>query len=488
MPHALRYTRLAGPLAGLALLLCLAALAVHDASPTRAVEITAALAALGALVYVAWHVDPAYMLCGAVAASCFSGNWELLGFPSSVAPDRLLLVAALGALVVRTRAAEDRPPFRLRVSHLLLALVSLYVVTSAVWFGTIGDRDVLFRMIDRLGFIPFIAFAVAPLAFRTARHRRALIGTLAAVGAYLSLTALFETTGATALVWPRFISDPSVGLHFGRARGPFLEAQTMGMALFACAIACCVGWHYWRTRGARALLGATALLCLAGTVFTLQRAVWVGVVVGCVAGLLSVPRMRRYLVPAALAGFVFVALLLTVVPGLSDKVSSRTGSGADRSVWDRQNLNAAAIRATEAFPLFGVGWGRWQDVGEPYFRTNPDFPVTGSVHGRIQVVHNVFLSNAAELGLIGAGLWTAALVAVFASALGRRGPPDHASWRAGLIALGVMWVGVMLFTPLVKPFPTLLVFMWAGVTAGSGWPRRVAGDQRPARTAAVVRA
>jgi hypothetical protein len=44
----------------------------------------------------------------------------------------------------------------------------------------------------------------------------------------------------------------------------------------------------------------------------------------------------------------------------------------------------------------------------------------------------------------------------------------------------VMWVVVMLFTPLAKPFPTLLVFLWAGVTFGAGWPSAVAGDQQPA--------
>jgi putative inorganic carbon (hco3(-)) transporter len=483
MPHELRYARLAWPLAGLALLVCLAALGVHDASPTRAVELGAGLATLAAVAYVAWHVEPAYIFCGAIAASCFSGDWSLLGFPNSVAPDRLLLLGAIAMVVVRSRGAHPRPRFRMRLSHLLLLLVSLYVVTSAVWAGTLSNREALFRMTDRFGLVPFLAFAVAPLAFRTQRHRQALVATLVGVGAYLSLTALFETTGTTALVLPHFISDPSLGLHFGRARGPFLEAQTMGMALFACAIACCVGFTYWRSREARALLAAVALLCMAGTLFTLQRAVWVGVIAACAAALLSVRRLRRYVVPAALGGCVLVVLLLAVVPGLSEKVSSRTGEQADRSLWDRQNLNAAALRAVDANPLFGVGWERWQDVGEPYLRTSPDYPVTGSVNGQIQVVHNVVLSNAAELGLLGTSLWLLALVAVFASALMRRGPPDHAAWRAGLVALGVMWVVVMLFTPLAKPFPTLLVFLWAGVTFGAGWPSAVAGDQQ----AAVVR-
>jgi O-antigen ligase len=216
--------------------------------------------------------------------------------------------------------------------------------------------------------------------------------------------------------------------------------------------------------------------------------VWVGVIVGCAAGLLSVRRLRRYVIPAALGGFVLVVLLLAVVPGFSEKVHDRTGGQADRSVWDRQNLNAAAVRAVEAHPLFGVGWERWQNVGAPYLRTSPDYPVTGSVDGQIQVIHNVVLSNAAELGLVGATLWVLALVAVFASALLRRGPPDHAAWRAGLVALGVMWVVVMLFTPLAKPFPTLLVFVWAGVTFGAGWPRAVTGDQAQTVVRAARRA
>ena len=68
-------------------------------------------------------------------------------------------------------------------------------------------------MLDRLSLVGFVLFFVAPKAFREESDRHILLGTLVALGAYLGLTALFETVGPDALVVPDYISDPSVGTH-----------------------------------------------------------------------------------------------------------------------------------------------------------------------------------------------------------------------------------------------------------------------------------
>jgi O-antigen ligase len=84
------------------------------------------------------------------------------------------------------------------------------------------------------------------------------------------------------------------------------------------------------------------------------------------------------------------------------------------------------------------------------------------------VAHNAFLSNAAELGLIGTFLWCAALAGVVLAGVFQRHPAELRPWRIGLLAMAIMWVVVSNLIPLSKPFPTLLLFLWAGLAYEPG--------------------
>jgi O-antigen ligase len=157
------------------------------------------------------------------------------------------------------------------------------------------------------------------------------------------------------------------------------------------------------------------------------------------------------------------------------------------SVWDRENLNAAALRTVEARPLLGVGWGRFTDVSPPYFWQAKDRPLTavgvqscdslptgatqaadGSRPQCTVPVHNAYLSNAAELGLIGVTLWIVAGIVAIGGAVVRRGPPWALPWRIGLFAVAIMWGVVVFFTPLEGPFSPVVLWTWAGIVWASG--------------------
>ena len=93
-------------------------------------------------------------------------------------------------------------------------------------------------------------------------------------------------------------------------------------------------------------------------------------------------------------------------------------------------------------------------------------------------VHNAYLSNAAELGLIGVTLWIAAGVAAIGGAIVRRGPPWAVPWRIGLFAIAIMWGIVIFFTPLEGPFSPVVLWTWAGIVWASGRPLAEAGSGR----------
>jgi O-antigen ligase len=195
--------------------------------------------------------------------------------------------------------------------------------------------------------------------------------------------------------------------------------------------------------------------------------------------MLAAKPLRRYVLPTLLVGAVAVVLLLFLVPGLESKASNRLDD--QLPIWDRYNTNAAAIRMAEARPIFGFGWQTFQTKGPDYMRLAANYPLTGAGNE----VHNVFLSHAAELGIAGSLLWTAAFLAGVGGAIVRRGPPELVPWRVGLLAVAVMFVVVANLGPLSYPFPNLLIWTWAGV-AGSAYFLQPPDDDAPARRGGVA--
>lgn len=413
----------------------------------------------------------AVLLSLALAAEIFSGNWGNMGMPGAV--DRVLIVLGLGAVVLGGQRAMSDLSLRLRPIHILLLVAATYATVSSIAADTFGISKARFALLDRFGLIPFVLFCLAPIVYRRARARRFLLGTLIVVGAYIGLTNLFESLGITALVFPKYISDPNVGLHFGRARGPFVEAVADGLSLYMCGVAAAIGLTVWKKRWVQSACILVIGLAGLGILLTVTRAVWVAAVAGTLAVMLVMKPTRRYVLPAVAVGALGVFLAFQLVPGLQSKADTRIQD--ERSVWDRYNTNSAALRIVEAHPLFGVGWQTFPAKGADYMRQADTYPLTGAT----LEVHNVFLSHAAELGLVGSLLWSVALFAAVGGAIVRRGPPELAPWRAGLLAVFIAFLVVANFGPLSYPLPNALLWTWAGIAGGPFFlaaPRKARAD------------
>lgn len=440
---------------------------------------TIGVAAL-AVAYLACQVDPAWVFSAAVFAFVFNGNWSQIGLPSLIAPDRFLMAVAIVSLLFG-RVARARPALRIEPIHRLMAIIILYAAVSATLAGTLLAEEAGYRLVDRLGVLPFLLFLLAPVAFRTAGQRRILLGMLVLLGGYLGLTALFETVGPHALVFPRYILDENVGVQAGHARGPFVEAEANGVALFGCGVACAIAVSIWRRTGPRLLAAAIGLLCGLDCLFTLQRAVWIGAAAGVVLTLAAFAPLRRYLLPTIGVLAIAVALSLHLVPGLQESVNERAGD--QMSIWDRENLTDAAVRMVAARPVLGFGWGRFTEAAEPYFRQRADIPLTASNGPKgTDILHSVVLSNMVELGLLGGSLWLLVLLIAVGGAILVRGPPDLLPWRAGLLAFATCWAVVLNVTPLPQAFPNVLLWLWAGVVLSWRYRPDAPGGYPPART------
>ncbi len=413
------------------------------------------------------HVRPVYPTAVGLALSVFSGYWSQFGVPIGV--DRPLLIYGVAAALVQ--ALPDSRPHRLPALSWvgwLLIFVGLYAIVSAGASGTLSQHASLFALLDQLSLVGFALFILAPTIFATERDRDILLVTLVVVGAYLGCVSLFEGLHFNSLVFPSYILNPSLGIHAGRARGPFLEAVANGMMLYTCGVAAAMGFAKWKMRRARAACLIVILLSALGIVFTLTREVWIGSAVATAVTMVAYKPLRRFVLPSAVCGVIVVLGALTFVPGLHTSASSRASDS--RSVWDRLNSDAAGLRMVNARPLFGFGWYRFGDVGLSYYRQAATYPLT--TVGRI---HNVFLGVAVDLGIIGFAAWLLALLGAVGQALWRRGPPEAELWRVGLIAVAIDWLIVANFTPLTYALPNHVMWLWPGVViaaAPAGTARR----------------
>src|SRR3954468_852459 len=416
------------------------------------------LAALAAAVYLVCVVEAAWPISLAIALSVFSGRWSHLGV--AVGLDRILIGLGVAALVLRIGPNRNRPAIRLGFTHLVLAAATAFAVCSAIWSGTITTNVGGFRLIDSFGVAPFAAFAVAPAAFATAAQRRILLGTLVVLGAYLGLTSLAEATNADVLVVPKYILDPQFGIHADRARGPFAEAVGNGLGLFCCMVAAVLAARTWTSPRWRAVAWAVALLCLAGIPITYTRSVWIGAIVAVVVTMVATARLRPWLVPAVGGAALALALAVLVVPGFGHKLDKRYNEKGP--VYVRENTNRAALNIIAANPVAGAGWNRFVPASIDQFRIVGDTPPGAGVG---EPAHNVYLSRGAELGLLGGGLWALGLLLGLGGALVRPVAAVLREWRVAYIALLTCWAVVGMLAPLDYTFPTLLVWVWAGILA-----------------------
>ncbi|MGH3029511.1 MAG: O-antigen ligase family protein [Gaiellaceae bacterium] len=420
--------------------------------------------AFGALsfLYVVRGVDPAWIVSVGIAGTVFSGHWQDIGLPGLVVPpDRLLIWAGLATAMLRRPEAVTAARPGARAIRWLLALTLAYAVGSAAWVGTLGDSATQFRLLDVVGVMPFLLFLAAPAVFATARQREILLATLVATGAYLGATSLLQFFGADALVFPQYIADPTVGIHAERARGPFVEAVANGLALYACGVASAIAVATWRRSLPRVAAATIAGICALDLILTLTRAIWIAAIAATLVTLLVTRELRRFAFPAVFVGTAFVVATVALAPGLSAQTQERRENR--RAIWDRLNSDKAAARMIADRPLLGFGFDRFDAESPSYYRQSDDYPLTGTVD-----LHNVFLRNAVDLGLVGAALWLGSFLLAVGGAILRRGPPELRPWRLGLLAYAVFWVVVANFGPLPYPFAILVLWVWAGIVFSAG--------------------
>lgn len=431
-----------------------------------------ALVALTWLAIVAPRLPmlPACTAMAAVGYVCGPWLWSPQIGPINLTCDRLLMAGLFVLAAWQWREGQLRFRALSGADWLVVALaayLTLRTATTPLPVGVHSSVGPWWRLIAAF-WMPAALYGLARSATLDEQKWRRSLLVLAALGAYLSFTAAAEITKQWWAVFPRYIADPNVGTHFGRARGPAVMSASLGVYL---TYAFWAAWLLWPTAGRVARIVLTGLLAAMalGVLFTLTRSTWIGLAGGlAVIPLLQAPRQWR--MPMAAAGGLAALLAAVVVAGVATDLGRKDGDGsAEHSVYQRASFAVVSMRMFCDAPIVGHGFGRFYDKKLPYLADRSQQLELDSIRGLDH--HNTLLSILTETGLIGLGLLLCVLVAWGRGAWLLATSEAQPAWvrRHGLFALGVLiaYVGSALFHDLtLSPTEHWVLFISAGVTSG----------------------
>lgn len=365
--------------------------------------------------------------------------WHADAGPIPLTLDRIALAGLVGLSLWRIAKGET-PRVRPIGLDWLIGLTFGWLTLSCVMNrppdGIELPTSPMFRLLFSF-WAPAALFAVLRTSkIDQAAARRWMTG-LALLGVYLGVTAILETLQVWSLVFPRYIANPELGLHYGRARGPMLNSVSLGVHLSVGAVA---AWLL-ASRSSRlarvAWLAAWALMCV-GVGLTFTRSTWLGLAgAGVTVVCLQAPRVWR--LPAFATAGVMAVLLLVVgkdaIVGLEREDSAATSA---HSVQQRTAFAYVSAQMFQDHPVAGVGFGRFYDQKLPYLtdrRQSFELESLRPLHH-----HNTLLSLLVETGLPGL-VGFLAILSGFAWVGWQLAYAEHAGPDAN--ALGLLQIGAV---------------------------------------------
>lgn len=419
-----------------------------------------------------------------VLVSCFDEEFWRAQVPLffNVTLSRLFMVV-LGAMWL-TMWALGRTSLRFvrPVLPLMAAILAYFTLSAAVGgFKSVAVASVHYRLIGGYWF----AFAMFFLVLHAVSRERDLVvvlGFLFCLGLYLTLTGWCEHFELWSLVFPRYIADPTVGIHWGRVRGPFVVSATMGLALTVCFFSNLVLARRL-SKPLRPAVWLAALAMLPPIFWTQTRSVWVGFLLAAMVWIAFNHRQRSKPATVAFLSALAIALVAANFENFSSQERSRGGVTDVEPVYVRLGL---ALITWDMFldrPLTGVGFGHFRDFAPRYARdvASPYYQFASPA-----MEHNSFLSILADTGLIGLALYAGLLIALLRLSvrLYRRLPAGGTGLMSRDLVvlywtLGVAYLADAMFRETsVHPFTNSLFFGISGIIAAVGW---LLGPQSVAR-------
>lgn len=317
-------------------------------------------------------------------------NYGAIHLGVNIRPDRIVYAVLLLEFVRQYRRSGRKVSWILEEKLMLVFLFILLL--SCVLFGAaFAPNNRYISKLFGFSFVPATLFIMSRRLTYDLRSLRVLWKALLTVGFYLGFTGVCEHYNLNALVFPKYILDPTIGIHFDRVRGPFVQAAVMGGALIAVGL--WILWYHFNIRKFW-LNWVVCIALLASTYWTYTREVWLQLAGSLVPVAVFRNPLRRSV------RFLMLLILMVYFSGIATKFSAYDLTLFKRrteQIDDRINIYHASWRMFLERPVFGFGYGNFSKYSDAYFEQLPGVELRGQGEGQ----HNTILGLMCETGIIG---------------------------------------------------------------------------------------
>lgn len=361
--------------------------------------------------FLAWRRPTIALTVWLIFSTVFSEYILLPDAPTlHVHLSRVLLTALLLGLAAGwvPRSTPLRTPVTPAV---LIVILTVWTIITALWTGTIfradGTRNLSVFVTGFL--IPGMVLYFARYFPLTLRVSRSVCFLLTLLLGYSIFTAFCEHFHIDALLFPRYINDPALGIHTERARGPIVNSAEYGGII---AILLLVGLHtaLYQLRGAMRWVSCWAMLSFGGLAlfYTETRGPWLAFIGGL--GVMLFHKRCRTLVLAlgGTAGILFAAYLVASSASVGnlakkDPLPQRSDNTSDTADF-RMNLYRESVRPFYEHPFIGWGLGTFTDEDYLFDAYGGSLTITTAV------LHDTVVAITLESGIVGGILYVSFLI------------------------------------------------------------------------------
>lgn len=326
--------------------------------------------------------------------------------------DRVVLIALLGAFLIGIKQRKVQVLPLETIDYIVLLFFGwLSFRTFTQPLGSLNKLQphTLMHMIN--GYcVPLIVYFVVRCARLDKKDLRIAFWVSTITGMYLSFTAVCEVAKVWSLVYPKFISDPTLSIHFGRARGPMLQSVRLGVCLLASLTLVGV-YSVWLNPQSKIrwiFVLSTVPALLVAIMVTYTRSIWMGLIaVSLLTVLLCLEgRMRRFfLVGGAMAG-----ILGGLILGPHLVAFKREYSAAEtrESTYMRAAFAYVSVEMIKERPIAGYGFNQFNVANLPFLSDRSTDIRLESIRGYVH--HNSYLSLMVDLGIVGFTLYCLVII------------------------------------------------------------------------------
>ena len=373
----------------------------------------------------------------------------------------LLFLVFLAQIALKKRVIL--PITKIEIMMILFCVVCLVSMIKA---GTMFEEEKGLVLRDFLnGYaIPFSIFFLTKHIVNSEEKIKRLFQFLFILCIYLAFTGIFEHFHLRALVFPRYIMDPNIGIHWGRARGPFVMAAVNGTVLGMILLTSIYLVLHKQRKSSRIFYGILIAIIPITIFFTYTRTCWIGFILSMLTVSLFYPNLRK------ISLFCFFVIFIIAIFNWSNILSKDRIVGratAMMPVYNRINLYATSLSMFLDRPVFGFGFNTSKDISHEYFYKFSGIPYVDDV-----APHDTLVNILVELGLVGLIPFLLIFYYIFQHSMGLyRWLPADSFLGKGLIVIFwgisiVLIVNMQFHNMRFFLFPNSLYFLLAGIIVG----------------------